>query len=106
VLYAYYGGVDIGRNFSLDPANKNAYVGYGFPGSSTGQDRIIQEASFGINPTFWKSPNYGALGMFIQYSYLTRSPWAPTATARNASSNMIWVDLRYTLPGQPPAASK
>ena len=100
VLYAYYGGVEIGRNFSVD--SNGALVGYGYAGSSTGQDRTIQEASFGINPTFWKSPNYGALGMFLQYSYLTRSPWAPTATARHASSNMIWVDLRYTLPGQAP----
>ena len=101
VLYAYYGGVDIGKNFSVD--SNGALVGYGYPGSSGGQNRIIQEATFGINPTFWKSPNYGALGMFLQYSYLTRSPWAPTATARNASSNMIWVDLRYTLPGQAPS---
>ena len=103
VFYAYYGGADIGRNYSLDPANKDAYVGYGFPGSSSTQNRIIQEATFGVNPTFWKSPNYGGLSMFLQYSYLIRSPWAPPATGpRNANSSMVWVDLRYTLPGQAP----
>ena len=107
VLYAYYGGTAIGRNYSVDAANSNALVGYGYAGSPGSQNRIIQEASFGYNPTFWKSPNYGALGMFFQYSYLIRSPWSPASSGpRNASSNMIWVDLRYTLPGQAPSIEK
>jgi hypothetical protein len=104
VFYAYYGGVDIRRNFSIDTSgSKPAYVGYGYPGSSVSQNRTIQEASFGVNPTIWKNPAYGALSMFFQYSYLFRNPWAPPDSGpRSADNNMFWVDLRYTLPGQPP----
>lgn len=103
VLYAYYGGALIGRNYSIDAANNDALVGYGYSGSPNTHNRTMQEATFGINPTFWKNSNYGALGMFLQYSYLIRAPWSPaTSGPRNAHSNMIWVDLRYTLPGQAP----
>jgi|SRR5579862_759086 len=102
-FFAYYGGDLIGKDWSVDTANKNALVGYGYPGSSTGQNRTIQEATFGFNTTFWKNPNYGALGFIFQYSYLFRNPWSPPATGpRNTTNNMVWVDLRYTLPGQAP----
>ena len=102
-LFAYYGGMLIGKDVSIDTANKNAYVGYGFPGSGNGNNRTIQEATFGFNQTFWKNPNYGGLSMIFQYSYLFRNPWAPAATGpRSTNNNMLWVDLRYTLPGQAP----
>ncbi len=102
-LFAYYGGDYIGRDVSLDPSNKFAYIGYGYPKSSSSQNRAIQEATFGVNQTFWKNPAYGALSFIFQYSYLTRDPWAVAAGApASAHNNMVWVDLRYTLPGQAP----
>jgi hypothetical protein len=102
-IYAYYGGVAVGRNVAIDTANKNALVGYGYTGSPNTQNRTIQEPTFGIIQTFWKNPNYGALGLITQYSYLTRDPWAPpTLGPRKATNNMVWIDLRYTLPGQAP----
>ncbi len=103
LLYAYYGGDFIGKDVAIDTANKNAYVGYGYPGSASSQNRTIQEATFGFTQTFWKNPNYGALGLIFQYSYLSRNPWVPPSSgSRNANNNMLWVDLRYTLPGQAP----
>jgi hypothetical protein len=39
-----------------------------------------------------------------QYSYLVRNPWFIAAAApRNANLNMVFLNLRYTLPGSAPA---
>jgi len=102
-IFAYYGEDFIGQDVSLDPANKNAFIGYGYPKSANSQNRHIKEATIGLNQTFWKSPTYGALGMIFQYSYLSRDPWwFVSGVPGSAHDNMVWVDLRYTLPGQAP----
>jgi hypothetical protein len=97
LLYSYYGGIDVGRNVAIDTNGKP--VGYGFFGSTNGDNRTMQEATIGLVPTIWKSEGYGALSMILQYSYLTRAPWyvAPGAPDK-AHTDMYWVDLRYTLP--------
>lgn len=98
LLYAYYGGIYIGRNVAYD-ANGKTLVGYGFRGSANSQNRAIQEGTIGIVRTFWKNENYGALSLITQYSYLTRDPWAvATGSPKATHTNMYWVDLRYTLP--------
>ena len=97
MLYSYYGGAYIGKDALLDTNGK--YVGYGYTGSSNSQNRDVQEYTIGLIPTFWKSPHYGALQLITQYSYLWRVPWYLAAnTPKNAKTNMVWVDLRYTLP--------
>ena len=107
LLYAYYGGIYIGRNTAIDSANKDALVGYGYTGSPNSQNRTIQEATFGLVRTFWKNPNYGALQLITQYSYLFRNPWYRALDSpASATNNMVWVDLRYTLPGQAPSVEK
>jgi hypothetical protein len=97
LLYGYYGGMYVGRNVAVDTNGK--LIGYGYNGSSNSQNRTVQEGSFGIIQTFWKNPNYGALSLITQYSYLWRNPWyvAP-GTAKSTHTNMYYVDLRYTLP--------
>jgi hypothetical protein len=115
ILFAYYGGDYFGRTTVIDtsnninagapgmPAPKYPVVGYGYKGSANSQNRTIQEATIGFNQTLWKNPNYGALNTIFQYSYLWRNPWVVAAGApRYAHNNMIWLDLRYTLPGQAP----
>lgn len=104
-LYAYYGGIYIGKNVIIDTTGSApALVGYGYTGAPAGQNRSIQEATFGWNQTFWKDPKYGALTFMAQYSYLTRNPWfVATAAADNAHLNMLFLNLRYTLPGTAPA---
>lgn len=103
LLYAYYGGIYIGRNVALD-ANGTTRVGYGFTGSANSQNRAINEATFGFNQTMWKNPRYGAINLMGQWAYVQRNPWyvAPGAL-KDAHDNSIYINLRYTLPGSMPS---
>lgn len=97
MLYSYYSGVAVERDTALDTTGK--LIGYGFQGSSNADNKTIQEFTFGISPTFYKSNNYGAFSMNLQYSYLFRDPWyVPTAGPKDAHLNLYYIDLRYTLP--------
>ena len=106
LLFAYWGGVCIPKNIAVDPATSK-WIGYGYPGSANGQNRIIQEPSFGLTQTFWKDPKFGALQTILQYSYVSRDPWfVATGQPGNAHANMIFADLRYVLPGSAPRVEK
>jgi len=99
LLYAYYGGVYIDHNTAVDTNGK--LVGYGAL-SNDGQNRSIQEITFGTNTTLAKDPKWGALNLMFQYSYLQRNPWLFTGTSpSNAHLSMGFVNLRYSLPGAP-----
>jgi hypothetical protein len=101
LLFAYYGGVYIAKNTAVDTTGK--LIGYG-PIANDGQNRSIQEITFGSNSTLAKSPKWGALNLIFQYSYVQRDPWLVTGTSpTNANLSMGFVDLRYTLPGAPPS---
>jgi hypothetical protein len=126
MIYAYYGGIWIGRDIGLDQ-NGTTPIGYGYslPGQLTSaqiatmqsQNRDFQELTFGFNQTFWKNPKYGALNFMGQYSYLLRSPFevgignsstaSPgTVSPTTANVNMLFFNLRYTLPGSAPTMGK
>lgn len=103
LLYAYYGGVYFGRDFqaTTGTGGTTTYTGYGYPGSSSSQNRTIQEATIGVNQTLWSDKKYGDLKLLTQISYLSRNPWSITGTPGNAKSahlGMAFVDLRYDLP--------
>ena len=101
-LYAYYGGVYVQQNTAIDTNGK--YVGYGYPGSPAGQNRSIQEPTFGFAQTFWKDPKYGALTLMGQYSWLVRNPWSVSSgQPEDAHLHMVFFNLRYALPGSAPA---
>ena len=105
MLYGYYGGIYIERNTAVDTNGK--YIGYGYTGSATSQNREIQEITFGFNQTVWKNAKYGALNFMGQYSYLTRAPWyVATGAPADATINMLFFNLRYTLPGSAPTLGK
>jgi hypothetical protein len=104
MLYAYYGGIYVYQNTALD-TNGTTHIGYGFPGSSSGQNRLIQEETIGFNQALWKDAKYGALNFMGQYSYLNRNPWA-TLNPSDAHINMVFLNLRYTLPGSAPTLGK
>jgi len=105
LLYGYYGGVYVAKNMALD-ANGTTKIGYGSI-SNDGQNRAIQEITFGSNTTLAKSPKWGALNLMFQYSYLQRNPWLVTGTSpTNAHLSMGFVNLRYTLPGSAPTIGK
>ena len=104
LLYAYWSGIYVGRNVSID-ANGTSLVGYGYRGSSNSNNRTVQEITFGFNQTLWKDGKYGALNLMGQYMYLFREPWyVATGAPKAAHDNTIFVNLRYTLPGSAPAA--
>ena len=98
----YYGGVYFQRNAFPDvtsPAATKPIIGFGGIGSATTNNRAIQQGSFEWTQTFWKNPQYGAVLLNTQVSYLTRAPWfvAPGAP-KNAHLTMAYVALRYVLP--------
>jgi hypothetical protein len=101
-IYGYYGGVYVQRNVAIDPANGN-FIGYGYPGSPTSQNRVIHQATFGFTRTFWRDPKYGALQLMGQYSYLLRHPWnVPPGQPTDGHVHMTFMNLRYLLPGSAP----
>lgn len=102
-LYSYYGGVYYGRTTTIDPLTQKP-VGYGFAGSSSGNNRTVQETTIGVQQTLWKDPKWGGLQIYAQYSRVWRDPWwfATAAAPRQADTNMLFLDLRYILPGAPP----
>ncbi len=105
LLYAYYGGIYIGRDVALD-ANGTSLIGYGYHGAANSQNRAIQEITFGFNQTLWKDAKYGALSFMGQYEYLMRAPWywaAAVAGGKQTHDNTIYLNLRYTLPGGVPS---
>jgi hypothetical protein len=106
MLYAYYGGIYVGRDFAFD-ANGTSLVGYGYKGSANSQNRAIQEGTFGFNKTIWKDAKYGAINLMGQYEYLTRDPWfVATGAPKNTHDNTIYFNVRYTLPGSAPTMGK
>ena len=104
-VYVLYGGVYIQRNAALDTNGK--LVGYGYSGSGNGQNRAIQEITFGLNQTLMKDTKWGAVNLMFQYSYLQRNPWfVATGQPSDANSHMGFVNLRYTLPGSAPTLER
>jgi hypothetical protein len=100
LLYAYYGAIYIGKNVVLNTNGTPA--GYGYTGSN-GFNRSIQEPTIGFNQTFWRDPKWGALNFMFQYSWLNRIPWyVPVNTPKNAHQSIVYINLRYTLPGSAP----
>jgi len=104
LFYGYFGGTFIGQNAVLDATGK--YVGYGYPGSANSQNKHIYEPTFGLTQTFWRDPKYGALQLMLQYSYLVRYPWVvATGAPANAHASLVFINLRYLLPGSAPTPS-
>jgi hypothetical protein len=102
LLYAYYGGIYIGRNTAFD-ANGTSRIGYGYTGAPNSQNRMINEITFGFNQTMWANPRYGAINVMGQYEYLARDPWSVATGAPKAThDNTIYFNVRYTLPGAMP----
>ncbi len=102
LLYGYYGGMWVDKNVATDTNGKS--IGYGYDGSPNGQNHVVQEYTLGFSETFWKDAKYGALNLMGQYSYLKREPWfVATGAPADANMSMVFLNLRYTLPGSAPA---
>jgi uncharacterized coiled-coil protein SlyX len=111
----YYGGAYFQRNAFIDvtsvapnliiPINCGGVltlrpcIGFGGANSSNIANRAIQEATIDWTQALWRNPQYGAVLLVTQTSYVTRSPWfvAPGAP-KNAHLVMGWLSVRYVLP--------
>jgi hypothetical protein len=101
LLFAYYGGAWVGRDVAVD--TNGSLVGYGYRGSANSNNRVMEEITGGFNQTMWKSPRYGAISLIGQYEYAWREPWyVAIGNPKAAHDNAIYIDLRYTLPGNMP----
>jgi hypothetical protein len=92
------------RNAFLDttsPLLVKPTIGFGGIGAanSANANRAIQEGSFDWTQTFWRNPQYGAVQLVTQTSYVTRAPWfVPLGAPKNAHLVMGFVSLKYVLP--------
>ena len=77
-------------------------IGFGGTNSANTANRAIQEGTFDWTQTFWRSPQYGAVQLVTQTSYVTRAPWfivqTPVVAPKNAHLMMAFVSLKYILP--------
>jgi hypothetical protein len=98
----YYGGAYAQRNAFQDvtsPLVIKPFIGFGGPNSPNSADRSVQQGTLDWTQTFWKHPQYGAVQLITQASYLTRSPWFVAAGApKNAHLVMTYLSVRYVLP--------
>jgi hypothetical protein len=98
----YYGAAYFQRNSFLDTsagAKPNSIIGFGGLGSLNTNNRALQEPTFDWTQTFWRNPQYGAIQLVTQTSYLTRSPWFVAVGApKNAHLVMIYTSMRYVIP--------
>jgi uncharacterized coiled-coil protein SlyX len=97
----YYGGFYFQRNAFVDTTNPvpGRFGGFGGINSPNSANRAIQEGTIDWTQTFWRNPQYGAVLLVTQASYLTRAPWFVAAGApKNAHLGMGYLSLRYVLP--------
>src|ERR1043166_4639529 len=98
----YYGGFYYQRNSFPDissPLVTKPIIGFGGLNSANSNNRSIQEGTIDWTQTFWKNPQYGAVQLVTQTSYVTRSPWfVPAGAPKNAHLMMVYVTLKYVLP--------
>jgi uncharacterized coiled-coil protein SlyX len=101
-IAAYYGAIYYGRNAFPDVTATTPVkpiIGYGGPTSATTNNRTIQQGEFVIAHTLWKNPQFGAMVLASDSSYVTRFAWAHPATApRDAHMFMTKLDLKYVIP--------
>lgn len=95
-IFGYYGQAHYGSQYAQ---SGSSYYGYGYPGSATTHNKLIEEYTLGLAHIFWKSPSYGDLKFLTQLSYLDREPWYVASGAPGkAHLGMIYADIRYDLP--------
>src|SRR5262249_9655859 len=97
LLYGYYSYTHIEDRVTVD-ANGTTPIGYGIPGSQAANHNI-QEGTVGLTQTFFRDPKIGGMQLWIQYSYLKRTPFSvPAGTPSSAKMSMLYLNLRYILP--------
>jgi len=93
----YYSGVKAGDNSFTD--RDGGFIGFGFPGSSNSNNRIIRELTLTGAYQIVRTPDRGSAQFNTQVSWLTREPWStPASGLSSARSFMFFAQVRYNLP--------
>ena len=92
-MAGYYSGVLAYQNASVD--SDGGYIGYGYPGSPNSNNRKIHEATAMFAWRAWKIEGRGSMQLNVQGSWLARSDFSESATAR---AFLFFAQLRYNLP--------
>jgi hypothetical protein len=92
----YDSGVHAYSSYSTD--TDGTYIGFGYPGAPTTDNRTIHEVTgvFAWQP--WKIEGRGSMQWTTQLSWLSRTPWSPGAGPSSASAVVFFTQLRYNLP--------
>ena len=64
-FYGYYGRANFDRNVAVDPADGEP-VGFGYIGSPSNHNRLIQQGTIGFSHTIARDPRYGGLQWGVQ----------------------------------------
>jgi hypothetical protein len=93
----YYSGVTAEGTYSTD--SDGAFIGFGFPGSSTTNNRSIKEVTLTGAYQIVRTPDRGSAQLSTQFSWLSRDPWStPASGVSSAKSFMFLAQVRYNLP--------
>jgi hypothetical protein len=93
----YYSGVKAGTTTS--PIATAASFGFGFPGSSTSNNRSIREFTLTGAYQVVRTPDRGSAQFNTQLSWLTREPWSTPASGLSSARSFIFLaQVRYNLP--------
>jgi hypothetical protein len=92
----YYSGLYTHDNFVED--TDGSFIGFGFPGASLSNNRLIHEATATASIKIWKTEDRGSLQAAFQGSWLQRNAWAPEDGLHQAKAPLFFAQLRYNLP--------
>ena len=93
----YYSGVNTGDSYFTDRDGR--FIGFGFPGSSTNNNRTIREFTLTGAYQIVRTPDRGSAQFNTQVSWLKREPWStPASGLSSARSFMFFAQVRYNLP--------
>jgi len=96
VAYGYFSYASFDQTVTTDADGKP--IGYGIAGS-TAANHTLHETTLGVTQTLFRDARVGALQVLGQYSNFARTPFSvPNGSPSHATTNMIFIDVRYILP--------
>jgi len=96
VAYGYFSYASFDQTVTTDADGKP--IGYGIAGS-TAANHTLHETTLGVTQTLFRDARVGALQVLGQYSNVARTPFSvPNGSPSHATTNMIFIDVRYILP--------
>jgi hypothetical protein len=94
---AYYSGVNTADTYFTD--RDGQFIGFGFPGSATNNNRTIREFTLTGAYQIVRTPDRGSAQLNSQVAWLKREPWSiPASALSSARSFMFLAQVRYNLP--------